>query len=196
MSNATTATPETSVETSTVPAEDRLAAADRIVRTHVKWAAAGGLVPVPVLDMAAVAAAQLRMLDQMARVYGVPFRENLTKEIIGTLVGSSVPFSLAAGTVATFSAFIRLVPVVGQLFGIAVCPAFAAASTFALGRVFMKHFESGGTFLDFDLMKGKAEYNAELEKAKEEAKAVAAEATSRPNTSASSQSAKTRPATA
>jgi uncharacterized protein (DUF697 family) len=134
------------------------------------------------------------MLDQMARVYGVPFRENLTKEIIGTIVGSSVPFSLAAGTIATFTAFIRFVPVVGQLFGIAVFPAFAAASTFALGRVFMKHFESGGTFLDFDLMKGKAEYNAELEKAKEEAKAVAAEATSRSSTS--SQSAKARPATA
>ena len=75
-------------------------------------------------------------------------------------------------------------------------PTFAAASTFALGRVFTKHFESGGTFLDFDLKKGKADYDAELEKAKEEAKAVAAEATSRPNTSASSQSAKTRPATA
>ena len=194
MSNATTATPETSVEASTPSAEDRLATADRIVRTYVKWAAAGGLVPVPVLDMAAVAAAQLRMLDQLARLYGVPFRENLTKEIIGTLVGSGIPFSLAASTAVTFSAFIRLVPVVGQLFGVAIFPAFAAASTFALGRVFTKHFESGGTFLDFDLKKGKAEYNAELEKAKEEAKAVAAEATTRTN--ATSPSAKARPATA
>jgi uncharacterized protein (DUF697 family) len=192
MSDVTTATPESNVEVSALPAEDRLAAADRIVRSHVKWAAAGGLVPLPGLDMAAVAGVQLRMLDQLSRVYGVAFRENLTKEIIGTLIGSGIPFSLAASTAVTFGAFIRLVPVVGQLFGLAIFPAFAAASTFALGRVFTKHFESGGTFLDFDLKKGKAEYNAELEKAKDEAKAVAAEATGRTSTP----SAKGRAATA
>lgn len=193
MSDATTATSETNMEVSAPASEDRLATADEIVRNNVKWAAAGGLVPVPGLDLAAVGGVQLRMLNQLSRLYGVSSRENTIKEIIGALVGSGVPISLAGGTAVAFSAFIRFVPVVGQLFGLAILPAFAAASTFALGRVFTKHFESGGTFLDFDMKKGKAEYSAELEKAKDEAKAMAAELAAHASTSPPP---KARPATA
>lgn len=143
------------------PAE-RLAKADALVKTYSKWAAAGGLVPVPMLDFAAVAAVQLRMLEKLAGLYGVTFRENVGKELIATLVATALPYNVAAGTAVSFSAFIRFVPIVGQLFGLAILPAFAGASTFALGRVFIKHFESGGTFLDFDLETAKAGFASQV----------------------------------
>lgn len=152
-------TVETVVELT--PAE-RLAKADALVKYFSKWAAAGGLVPVPMLDFAAVAAVQLRMLEKLSELYGVTFRENLGKEMIATLVATALPYNVAAGTAVSFSAFIRFVPVIGQLFGIAILPAFAGASTFALGRVFIKHFESGGTFLDFDLGTAKAGFAEEV----------------------------------
>jgi hypothetical protein len=42
---------------------------------------------------------------------------------------------------------------------------FASASTYAVGRVFIQHFESGGTFLDFDPDKVRAHFEAEFKKA-------------------------------
>jgi len=145
---------------------ERLAKADALVKTYSKWAAAGGLVPVPMLDFAAVAAVQLRMLEKLSELYGVTFRENVGKELIATLVATALPYNVAAGTAISFSAFIRFVPIVGQLFGLAILPAFAGASTFALGRVFIKHFESGGTFLDFDLDAAKAGFASEVAEAR------------------------------
>jgi hypothetical protein len=38
---------------------------------------------------------------------------------------------------------------VGGILGAISFPIFAGASTFAVGKVFIQHFESGGTFLDF-----------------------------------------------
>ena len=145
---------------------ERLAKADALVKTYSKWAAAGGLVPVPMLDFAAVAAVQLRMLEKLSELYGVTFRENVGKELIATLVATALPYNVAAGTAVSFSAFIRFVPVIGQLFGLAILPAFAGASTFALGRIFIKHFESGGTFLDFDLETAKSGFAAEVAEAR------------------------------
>jgi uncharacterized protein (DUF697 family) len=153
------------IEIVLTPAE-RLEKADALVKTYAKWAAAGGLVPVPMLDFAAVAAVQIRMLEKLSHLYGVTFKENIGKELIATLVATSLPYNVAAGTAISFSAFIRFVPVVGQLFGLAILPAFAGASTFALGRVFIKHFESGGTFLDFDLDAAKSSFKSEVEGAR------------------------------
>lgn len=43
----------------------------------------------------------------------------------------------------------------------------SGASSFALGQVFIKHFETGGTILDFDVDRLKKYYNEMFEKGKE-----------------------------
>jgi len=45
-------------------------------------------------------------------------------------------------------------------------PAVAGASTYAVGQVFIQHFESGGTFLDFDPEKVKGYFAEQFEKGK------------------------------
>jgi predicted transcriptional regulator len=45
--------------------------------------------------------------------------------------------------------------------------ALSGASTYALGEVFKKHFETGGTFLDFDPERLRKYYNEKFEKGKE-----------------------------
>ncbi|MDE2463441.1 MAG: GTPase, partial [Alphaproteobacteria bacterium] len=42
-------------------------------------------------------------------------------------------------------------------------PSLAAASTYALGKVFIQHFESGGTFLDMDPDKVSAYFKEQYE---------------------------------
>ena len=45
---------------------------------------------------------------------------------------------------------VKLIPLVGSLSGMLALPIVAGASTYALGKVFVVHFETGGTLLDFD----------------------------------------------
>ncbi len=61
---------------------------------------------------------------------------------------------------------LKTVPVIGQIAGTILLPALALASTVAVGRVFLQHFEAGGTLLDFDPEKMKSYFEAEFNKAR------------------------------
>jgi uncharacterized protein (DUF697 family) len=64
------------------------------------------------------------------------------------------------------------IPVVGSIAGLATVPAFNYASTVAVGRIFQKHFASGGTLLNFDAESMKATFASEMRRAADEAKAA------------------------
>ena len=55
-------------------------------------------------------------------------------------------------------------------------PVIAGASTYALGKVFKKHFEAGGTFLSFDSERMKKYYNEKFGEGKEVASELKKEA--------------------
>jgi uncharacterized protein (DUF697 family) len=120
--------------------------AEKSIRYYGKWAAAAGVIPVPVADLAAVAGIQLKMLSDLAKVYEVPFKSDLGKATLGALAGSLLPAKLGYGGVGSL---MKSVPFVGTVAGIVVMPAFNYGSTVAIGRVFAKHFASGGSLLDF-----------------------------------------------
>jgi uncharacterized protein (DUF697 family) len=105
---------------------------------------------------------QLRMLAKLAEEYGVPFKEQAAKSIVAALMAMLVQNILTGGLASA----LKFVPVVGTLLGIAVLPAVAAAGTFAIGKVFITHFEAGGTFLDFDPQKVQNHFRVEFEKAR------------------------------
>jgi uncharacterized protein (DUF697 family) len=102
---------------------------------------------VPVLDLAAVTSVQLKMLAEVAKIYGVPFNQTRGKAVVGSLIGSVVPAAVSFGVAGSL---LKAVPVVGALAGAPAMVAFSGAATWGLGKVFIQHFESGGTFLDFN----------------------------------------------
>jgi uncharacterized protein (DUF697 family) len=141
-----------------VTLESKTAEAERIVNSYVGWSAGAGLIPLPLIDLAAITAVELKMLDDLAKFYDIPFSRNAAKSIIGSLVGG-------AGTVLAAvpaASIVKFVPLVGGIAGMLTEPAIAAAATYALGRVFIQHFESGGTFLDFKPEEVRAYYQAEF----------------------------------
>jgi uncharacterized protein (DUF697 family) len=139
---------------------NRQAEALRIIKSNVGWATGAGLVPIPLLDLAAITAVQVRMVQQLAAKYSVPFRADAVKRIIGIIVGSGGAVLVAAPVASALKVF----PVVGTFLSTFVEPAAAAGSTYALGRVFMQHFESGGTLLDLDPERLRAHYFEEFRK--------------------------------
>ena len=114
------------------------------VVNRYKWLAAGaGLIPIPYLDGAAVAALQLKMLAEISKIYGVPFQENLGKAAIASMAAFVITHAAAFGALA------KAVPGLSAVAAPAAA-AFAWGYTWAVGNLFIQHFESGGTLLDFD----------------------------------------------
>ncbi len=137
--------------------------AEGVVRNHVVWSMGAGLIPIPVADFIAVAAVQLDMIRTMAGVYGVDFRETEGKALITSLTGSGLS-RLGA------NALIKLIPGVGSALGGVSMSIVSGASTYALGQVFKRHFEYGGTFVDFDTDRFQRYYDEQFEKGKTVAK--------------------------
>lgn len=132
----------------------------KIVKNHMWLSGGAGLIPIPVVDLVAVAGVQLKVLAALSKFYGVPFHKNLGKAAIASLVGFVLPHALAFGAAGSF---IKLIPFVGTVSGVAWMGLFSAAYTWALGKVFIQHFESGGTFLNFNAEKVKEHFQAEFE---------------------------------
>ena len=133
-----------------------------VVKSFLPWAAGAGILPLPGIDMVLIIGVQLRMLARLAEVYGVPFKEQAAKSMVATLMATLVQNTMLGGLAFAF----KFTPVLGPLLGIAVWPAVAAAGTFALGKVFITHFEAGGTFLEFDPKKVHSHFRLEFEKAR------------------------------
>ena len=125
----------------------RLAESSRIISSATKWSAATGLIPVPVLDLVALAAVQAKMVSDISAVYDQSFSDEAVRGVISVLLGTLLP-----GTVARYAtvSIARGVPAVGLVVGIVSFGALGAAATYAVGKVFVRHYERGGTFQNFD----------------------------------------------
>ncbi len=144
--------------------ENRTEQADSIIRNHIAYSVGGGIIPIPLLDIAAVSAIQLDMLRQLAKVYEVEFSSEVGKAYVAAIAGSSVA-RIGASVV-------KAIPGIGSIIGGVSMPILSGAATFALGEVFKSHFESGGRFADISVDKAKEIFKREFEKGKEVAKDV------------------------
>ena len=134
--------------------------AEKIVRKHMLVALGTGVVP-PIVDIAALTGVQIRMLYLLSQNYGQKFKDDWGKSVVGSLIGGYGMARLA--TSAVFS-LMKFVPVVGQIAAPVSLSVVASGSTYALGKVFIKHFDSGGTLLNFDSEKLREYYYDQYEK--------------------------------
>ncbi len=129
-----------------------------IVRSYYSWSAAAGLLPVPLLDFAAIVGVQAKMVGELVDLYRKPVDKRLVRPLITSLLGTSGGFAVAGPLVR----LLWTVPVLGPLASLFTLPAMATASCWATGRVFIDHFESGRSLHDFDPVKARADYAAQL----------------------------------
>lgn len=129
--------------------EQRDELASQLVDRFSLWSGAAGLLP-PIFDMAAVGGVQLQMLRRLSEIYGVPFSANRGKSIIASLAGAIIPASTATTTLMSVGSIVKAVPGIGMAVGALTMPAFSAGVTYVIGKVFIQHFASGGTLLDFN----------------------------------------------
>lgn len=136
--------------------------ADRLIKDYAFNSSVTGFIPVPLLDTVALIAVQRLMLLRLSKIYDIPFSKNLAKTLISTLMSGIAP-KLTGPAVGSV---IKLIPVIGTVVGGATTAALGGASTYAVGKVFQKHFEEGGSLEDFNPEAVKQQLMTEMEVAK------------------------------
>lgn len=131
--------------------------ANGLVGKNTAIAAGVGVLPFPVLDTVAITGLQLNLLSRLCKLYEVPFSKDRAKHIVAALLGGVGTYYLTPPTMS----LLKAVPFVGHAMSFLTMPAYAGASTYAIGKIFIRHFESGGTFLTFDPNRSR-EYFREL----------------------------------
>jgi uncharacterized protein (DUF697 family) len=121
--------------------------ADNIIKNHIIAAMSVGLVPVPIVDAVAVTLIEVSMITELAAAYHfpVPTRLILYKILISLAGGvGAVYFS------SKFHHMIKTLPLVGHAIYVGAFSLSGGISVYAVGKIFQKHFESGGKFLGGD----------------------------------------------
>ncbi|NND07719.1 MAG: DUF697 domain-containing protein [Saprospiraceae bacterium] len=138
--------------------------AQDIVKSHVVYSLGAGLVPIPLLDIAAVSVVQLDMLRQLAKLYGKDFKESSGKSLISAISGSTMARMGAS--------MVKSIPGIGSILGGVTMSVLSGASTYAVGQVFIWHFGGGGDLTNFNFDKAREIYEREFEKGKKVAKDI------------------------
>jgi len=163
-----TATPTTLDEAlDLVSYREKITEANNSVRNYSLGSAVIGTIPIPMLDVAALIALNLKMLHKLSNIYGVEFKEELGKSAIASFLGACGSVSISGRLIWGLS---TVVPVAGSIIRVVTLPLFAAAVTYAIGQLFIQHFESGGTFLTFDPEKVHSHFQARFKEGKKIAK--------------------------
>lgn len=124
---------------------------EKTIRSHVYMAMGLGIVPFSFFNAATVTAVQLKLVRDLSGQYGVSFKEGAARKIIAAVAGAGV------STLATplVESIVGGIPIIGLPLVIGTKPVLNGLTTYAVGRMFITHFERGGTFMsaNFDALK-------------------------------------------
>ena len=140
--------------------KNRLNESNRIVEKYSAFASGSVLLPIPVIDIVYVTGIQLKMLSELSKIYDIEFKRNRGKAVVTSLISGIFTNRFMFST-APF--LVRYIPVVGFLMAPLSIVLFSSALTYSVGKVFIQHFEAGGTFLNFKPDEVRAHFKKEFE---------------------------------
>lgn len=117
-----------------------------LVDSATRWSLAVGLIPVPFLDAALLAAVQTKLLMNLSALYGEKVERERACAVVSVLLGSLVPLGL---TKTAVGATAKIFPGSGTVIGSIAMSTMGATATRVVGRFLVSHFERGGSFLKF-----------------------------------------------
>src|SRR5262249_61604178 len=81
--------------------EWRRSRAHAIVERHSTYSAVGGIIPLPIINVASVTAVILRMVKALSELYGVPFERDRAGAAGGAVMGGAAAGGLASAAPST-----------------------------------------------------------------------------------------------
>jgi uncharacterized protein (DUF697 family) len=156
----------TTMENAEVLENDVHSEAAEIISSAVKWSAAAGVVPLPYVDLIALGAVQYKMVRKLTELYEIDADKKNIETVVATMLGMLAP-SYVGGSLIGSS--LKLIPGGGTLLGSASVAALSSAATYAIGKIFIRHFEKGGTINNFSAESIQEELKEEFATASERA---------------------------
>jgi uncharacterized protein (DUF697 family) len=104
---------------------------------------------------------QVKMISELAGIYNIEMKQERLKSIVASLSAAIVSGSIIYGPITSVLAVLTGL---GYLARSTVAVSVSGASTYTLGIIFLRHFESGGSLLDFRPEERKMEYMTEYQK--------------------------------
>jgi uncharacterized protein (DUF697 family) len=117
-----------------------------------------GLIPVPIIDIAAVTAIQLDMIKQLSALHGASFSVTDGKAFLSALTGSTFA--------AIGSSLFKIIPGVGSVLGGVSMSITSGASTYAVGQVIHGQLLATGSLKNIDINSAKRAYGQKFEEGK------------------------------
>lgn len=126
---------------------DREAAAMQIVYRYAAVSAGAAFIPMPGLDVTVLAGIHVALIKRLCDHYDVDFSEHTARNLLIAIAASVIP-----GTVGSIAGrrVLAVLPPGLNLIGWTLMSASSAAFSYAIGRLFIHHFETGGTLFSFD----------------------------------------------
>jgi predicted flap endonuclease-1-like 5' DNA nuclease/uncharacterized protein (DUF697 family) len=121
----------------------RLAAAKNLSRRYVLLATGLALLPLPLVDITAVLTLQVKLVHDLAHLYGVTFTSRMVKPLLTSLLSSGA----VSGGGLMLIGLGQSIPGFRTLIGGGFSGSLAG-STLATSEIFIHHFEAGGTLVD------------------------------------------------
>lgn len=137
--------------------------ANQAVHQWCQWATVAGFVPIPGLDMLTISAAQAKMVHSLCQIYDKQFEREALSSIISGLLGGSLTGLVSASLAYSF---IRNIPLVGSTLSSLTQPAVAYGATYALGAVFIQHFEKNLAMSDLSVKEFEQFFSDQFKKGK------------------------------
>jgi len=146
---------------------NKLSSADLIVKKYTIASMGTGLIPIPFVDQIALMGVQNKMLSELTQIYKLPFSKDIGQSILKVLLTTLLSTNSLK---VVLSHFLKFVPVIGTTIGGLSISMFNGASTYAIGQVFIQHFESGGTLLSFEPKKMQKDLKVKFKEGKQKTK--------------------------
>jgi uncharacterized protein (DUF697 family) len=151
------------IEDTTVQENDVHSEAAKIISSAVKWSAGWAAMPLPYVDLIGLAFVQVKMVRSLAKIYGVNQNDQALQGVIAALLGTIASTTISNALVGSS---LKFLPSGGTIVGSVSLLVFGAASTYAIGKVFVRHFEGGGTVSSFSANATKDDLEKEFSSAK------------------------------
>lgn len=127
--------------------EERRPAAMQIVYRYMAISAGAAMIPIGGADVVVLAGVHVALIKALCDHYDVAFSEHTARNVLIAVAASILP-----GTIGTVLGrkVLGLLPWTGAVLGWTLMSAGSAAFSYAIGQLFIEHFEKGGTLLSFD----------------------------------------------
>ncbi len=139
----------------------RLDAASEIIATSTKWSVVASLIPLPYLDLASLGAIQVNMIIGLSKLYEQKVTKSAAKGIIPVLFGTLAPAGAAQYAMTSSAKFL---PGYGTAISALTLATLGSAATYSIGKIFVRHYENGGSFHNFSATAVQAELRKEFSK--------------------------------